>query len=133
MEPRRARAQTISRSGTSLSAACSPGIAHHALAGIAAGHVGELALEGGRRRPAVQPFHFGRCGGERGVAGLSCAVDENRRAGQRLEARRETAVRIEIVCPGGAATKREHTVSIAKDLSVRTPSSLRESVTLFAP
>src|SRR5882762_1072954 len=34
----------------------SPCIAHDALAGVAAGDLGELALEGGSGRPAVQPF-----------------------------------------------------------------------------
>ena len=36
--------------------ACLKGIPHHALAGIAGGDAGELALKGGSGGPAVQPF-----------------------------------------------------------------------------
>ena len=36
----------------------SPLIPYHALAGVGRGDVGELALEGHRRRPAVEPFLF---------------------------------------------------------------------------
>ena len=36
--------------------ACLKGIAHHALAGIAGGDAGELALKGGNGGPAVQLF-----------------------------------------------------------------------------
>src|SRR4030088_1579340 len=37
----------------------SPRIAHDALAGVAAGHVGDLDLDVVTGRLAVQPFHFG--------------------------------------------------------------------------
>ena len=36
---------------------------HTALAGVAAGDAGELAVEGGGEREAAQPFHLGGCGG----------------------------------------------------------------------
>jgi hypothetical protein len=36
----------------------SPSVPHHALAGVACGDAGEFVFEGGRRRPAVHPFHF---------------------------------------------------------------------------
>ena len=50
--------------------------AYRALAGVRARHIGELALEGGRTGPAVQPFLF-QCGGdERGVGSLRRAVDD---------------------------------------------------------
>ena len=48
----------------------SPGVAHHALAGVGIGDVGELALERGGDRPAVLPFHLDGSGGERGVGGF---------------------------------------------------------------
>ena len=35
-----------------------PRVPHHALAGVRTRDVGELALEGGRGRPAVEPFLF---------------------------------------------------------------------------
>jgi hypothetical protein len=35
-----------------------PLISHHALASVAAGDIGEFALEGGSSRPAVKPFLF---------------------------------------------------------------------------
>ena len=63
----------------------SPRISHDALAGVGAGDVGELALERRGRGPAVDPFHFGGGGGQRGVVRLRRAVDDEARAGQRLE------------------------------------------------
>jgi hypothetical protein len=42
----------------------SPSIPHHALVGVAAGDIGELAFDGGGG-PAVQPFHLDGGGGER--------------------------------------------------------------------
>src|SRR5260370_41693019 len=60
---------------TATSASCqqrksptSPRISHHALAGVAAGDIGELALEGGGRGPAVQPSLLG--GGRNESCGL---------------------------------------------------------------
>src|SRR5215472_3616804 len=52
-----------------------PAVAHDSLAGVGARDVGELTLEGGGGGPAVQPLLLGRCGDERGVTGLRCAVD----------------------------------------------------------
>jgi hypothetical protein len=64
-----------------------PLIAHHALAGVGARHIREFTLEGGRRRPAVEPFLFYRGGDQRGVRGLRRAVDDEARTRQRLEGR----------------------------------------------
>jgi hypothetical protein len=47
----------------------SPSITRHALAGVAAGDVGELTLEGGGGGPAVQPFLLGG-GGDKGCITL---------------------------------------------------------------
>jgi hypothetical protein len=46
------------------------------LAGIALRHVRELASECAGGRPTVDPFHFSRRGGQRGVGGLRGAVDD---------------------------------------------------------
>src|ERR1700730_1584943 len=78
-----------------------PGVAHHALAGVAAGDVGELALEGGGERKAADEFHFRRSGSECGVMRRCCAVDDKGCAGQRLEGRRDAALGVEIMRPGG--------------------------------
>ena len=53
-----------------------PRIPHHALAGVARGDAGELALEGGGGGPAVQPFHFGGRGHEGSVGSLRGAIDD---------------------------------------------------------
>src|SRR5258708_30511071 len=58
----------------------SPGVAHDALAGIAAGDVGELALEGGGKRNATDEFHFGRGRGEGGVMRRCGAIAAGRGA-----------------------------------------------------
>ena len=81
----------------------SPRIAHNTLAGVGIGDVGELAFEGRRSRPAVQPLYLGGARDQRGVMGLRRAVDDECRARQRLEQRGNVAVGIEIVRPGGAA------------------------------
>jgi hypothetical protein len=49
--------------GAKTGSVSSPLIAHHTLAGIAAGHLRELAFEGGGGGPAVQPFLLGGGGG----------------------------------------------------------------------
>ena len=83
----------------------SPVVANHALAGIAAGDVGEFAFEGGGGGPAVAPFQLGGSGRERGVACLRGAVDDKARARQRLEGRRNIAIRVEVMGPGNAAAQ----------------------------
>ncbi len=54
----------------------SPGISHHAFAGVAGGDAGELALEGGSSGPAVQPFHFGGSSDERSIRCLCRTIDD---------------------------------------------------------
>src|SRR5713226_9642092 len=57
--------------------ASSPRVARDALAGVAAGDVGELALESGSEREAVEPFHLGGGSCESGVMrGPGAAHDE---------------------------------------------------------
>src|ERR1700690_3451245 len=80
-----------------------PRIAHHALAGVAAGDLRELALEGRRRRPAVGPFHLGGRGRQRRVMRLRRAVDDEGSARQRLEGGADAAVGIVIMRPGETA------------------------------
>ena len=65
--PQEISAPSSLRSGSVIGSKVSPSprIPRHALAGVGAGDLRELAFEGCGRRPAVQPFHFGRCGGER--------------------------------------------------------------------
>ena len=58
-----------------------PSISDDGFAGVARRDGGELALEGRRRRPAVQPSDFGRSGGQRGVMGLRRAVDDEAGSG----------------------------------------------------
>ena len=111
----------------------SPRVSHHALAGVAARDIGELAFEGGGGRPAAEPFLFYRRGDQRGVACLGRAVDDEARARQRLEGGGDRTVRIVIMRLGHAARSVRMPSVIAQDLSVRIPSSLRGSVTLFAP
>jgi len=91
-----------------------PRIAHCTLAGVGARHAGELALEACPSGPAVQPFHLELGRRQRRVACLRCAVDDERRAGQRLERRGDAAIRIEVVRPGGAAAQREDAVRDGK-------------------
>jgi hypothetical protein len=52
----------------------SPGVADLTFAGVGPGDVGELAFERCRRRPAVDPFHFG--GSERGCRQISPSVGQ---------------------------------------------------------
>src|SRR5437763_676345 len=84
-----------------------PGVARDALAGVAAGYVGERAVKSRSERDAVQPLHFGGGGDQRAVAGLRRAVDDEACAGQGLEGRGEGTVRIEVVRPGGTAAQRQ--------------------------
>ena len=88
----------------------SPLVADDALAGIAAGDVGELALEAAGERETVQPFPFGRGGGERGVLGRCHAIDDKGRARQRLEGGRDGSVDAEVVRPSGATAQGENPV-----------------------
>src|SRR3984893_16014402 len=77
-----------------------PGVARHALAGVAAGDVGELALEGGGERKAADEFHFRRGGSEGRVMRRCGAIDDKGCAGQRLKGRRDSALGVEVVRPG---------------------------------
>src|ERR1700739_1950956 len=43
----------------------SPRIAHDSFASVASGDLGEFALKGCRRRPAIQPFHLDGCSRQR--------------------------------------------------------------------
>ena len=79
-----------------------PGISHHALAGVAGGDAGELALEGGRGGPAVQPFHFRGGGDEGSIVRLHSAIDDEGCARQRLERRTDNPVGVEVVRPSCA-------------------------------
>jgi hypothetical protein len=55
---------------------------------MAAGDVGELALEGGGERNSAAEFYFGRCRGQGGVMRRRGAIDDEEGAWQRLEGRR---------------------------------------------
>src|SRR6267142_7286787 len=76
-----------------------PAITDDALAGVAAGGVGQLAVEGGARRPAAAPDRFGGEGGQRGVGGRLRAVDDEGRAGQRQERGLDVAVGVVVMRP----------------------------------
>ena len=82
-----------------------PCVSHRSSSGIGSGDVGELAVKGVRRRPAVHPLHLRGGRGQRRVAGLPRAVDDEAHAGQRLEGGGDGAVRIEIMDPGEAAAQ----------------------------
>src|SRR5450631_1028850 len=87
-----------------------PLIPHHALAGVAAGDIRELAFEGGRRRPAVEPFLFYRRCDKRGIGSLRRAVDDEGCTRQRLEGGGDRSVGIKIMRPGRAAAQRENAI-----------------------
>ena len=87
-----------------------PRIPHHALAGVAGGDAGELALEGGGGGPAVQPFHFGGRRDEGSIVRLRRAVDDEGCARQRLERRTDDAVGVEVVRPGRASAQGEDAI-----------------------
>src|SRR5450631_1939642 len=87
-----------------------PRIPHHALAGVARGDAGELALEGGGGGPAVQPFLLDGGGHERGIPSLRGAVDDKGCARQRLERRPDIAFGVEIVRPCHATSQSEDAV-----------------------
>src|SRR5260370_29670787 len=76
-----------------------PRISHHALAGVGARYIGELALEGGSGGPAVQPFLLGGGGNEGSVVRLGGAPDDEGWARHRQECRTDIPVGISIICP----------------------------------
>jgi len=84
-----------------------PSVPNDTLAGIAAGHVGELAFKGRRGGPAVDPLDLHRRGGQGRVVRLRGAVDGEAGARQRLEGGRDRAIRIEIMRPGETAAQRQ--------------------------
>jgi hypothetical protein len=75
--------------------ASSPRIPRDALAGVAAGDVGEFALESGGKRETVQPFQFSGGSCERGFMRRRGAVDDEACARQHLEGGGDIAVGIE--------------------------------------
>src|ERR1019366_5438388 len=83
----------------------SPRVAHDALAGVGAGDVGKFAFEGGGGGPAVQPFHFSGCRGQRRIMRLRRAVDDEACARQRLEGGGDIAIGVEIMRPCQAAAQ----------------------------
>ena len=88
----------------------SPVVAYHALAGVGAGDVGELAFKGRGDGPAVQPLLFSRRRHQRGIGSLHCAVHDKGCTGQRLERRTDRTIGIIVVRPGHTATQRENSV-----------------------
>ena len=82
-----------------------PCVARDALTGIGPSDAGELTLEGGGEREAVQPLRLGGYGGERGVVGRGCAVHHEAGARQGLERRRDIAISVEVVRPCRAAAQ----------------------------
>lgn len=102
------------------------------LPGVAAGDVGELAFKGRCRGRAVRPLHPGGRRGERGVARLRRAVEDEARARKPCK----VAAMVGSKSKSCAQARRLRSVStpfgVAKDLSLRSPSSLHESVMLRA-
>src|SRR4051794_13823871 len=89
------RAEECNAAGQSQQVASLPRISHHALAGVARGNAGELALEGSGGGPAVQPFHIGGGSDEGCVVRLRSTIDHEGCAGQRLERRTDNSVGVE--------------------------------------
>src|ERR1035437_392164 len=101
-----------------------PHVTRDALACVGFRNAGELPFEDGGEREAVQPFHLGCGRGQRGIVRLRRAVDDEGRARQRLEHRRDIAVGVEIMRPGGAAAQSEDRV-LQRERSVGANAELR--------
>ena len=122
-----ARSRAAKREATALTRRSAPRPCRRRL-----GDVGELALEGGGGRQAVQPFHLGRGGDERGVGACAAPLTTNEAPGSvwKVAAILRSGLKS---CAQAARPRRVRIASvIAQDLSVRRPSSLRGAVTLLA-
>src|SRR5262245_34209869 len=110
---------------------CLPRISARAGAGVGRGMARELAVEFRKQRDAVGEAKLGAGGGERGIFRRRGAVDDEARAGKRLEQGGERGIADPVVRPRDACAQ----VSAASGLSSssrskRPPSSLRVSVAL---
>jgi hypothetical protein len=63
----------------------SPRISHRTGAAVCGGMGGELAIEFGEERKPVGDPKLGAGGGERGILRRRCSIDDEARAGKRLE------------------------------------------------
>jgi hypothetical protein len=81
-----------------------PSIAENTLAGVAAGRIRQLAVEGAGNRPAVAPPELGGDGRQGAVGGRSRAVHNEGRRRQGLECGRDVAAGVEV--SGHAGTDR---------------------------
>lgn len=68
---------------------------------------GELAVEFPKQRNAIRKAKLGAGGAERGIRCRRGAVDDETRAGQRLEYRREGRIAQRIMRPGEARAQRQ--------------------------
>src|SRR5450759_5324542 len=83
-----------------LSGRCLPYVAQRALAGVAAGGVGELAVERAGQRNAIAPVHFGAGADQRGVGRRLRAVHREGRARQLLKCCADRTVGVAVTPPG---------------------------------
>src|SRR5712692_9849789 len=90
----------------------SPHLPHHAGAAVDARGRRELAVEFGEEGPAVGELVHGAAGGEHAVARRHGAVDDEVRAGQRLEDRARGRAVAKIVRPGDPAVERHQRAAV---------------------
>ena len=119
--------------GSDSDVRCLPRISHHALAGVAARHVGELAFARRGRRPAVHSSGFGG-GRDSADDGRYEAVATLRAAGERvgLDGEHRAHLGINFASGGSFPFLRSLTVSMSFSLRgcrrLRSPSQRRRTI-----
>ena len=127
MVPRQPAADRACRNQAG-SPATLPPVAERPRAAVGRRVRGELAVELGEQRDPVGEAKLRAGRGERGVLCREGAVDDEARAGKRLEHRRQRGVAHPIVRPGEPSAQRQHRVGIDRQHPIEARAQLAPGI-----